>query len=285
MFSNIRSVLCFKTCFVSKLVLVYFCFLKKRCVMDQNHVREFLKVTVLGRDLPDEIIAQILANSTVKEIRPGMVLVKKGDPLTHLFLVIEGELHVRLFKSSLKSGNKGSIYKYSLTISKARKGQLLGDAGMVEESDLVWKHNIVVFELSKILILDLKTFEYLLKNKKNSQLVLNIVKLSLIQLRNIQTRSFDIVGVEVAELIYRELYELAKIGHKSNDQKNPGWIIYLPTHQVLSEIIGTSRETVSIRLKILKNKKKIVYLRNKHRAPILITEAFFEELRSLFEGG
>jgi len=228
--------------------------------MDQNHVREFLKATVLGRDLPDEMIAQILANSMVKEIRPGMVLVKKGDPLTHLFLVIEGELHVRLFKSSFKSGNKGNVNKYSLTISKARKGQLLGDAGIVEESDSIWKHNVVVSELSKILILELKAFEYLLKNKKDSQFISNIVKLSLIQLRNIQTRSFDIVGVEVAELIYRELYELAKIGNKSNDQKNPGWIIYLPTHQVLSEIIGSSRETVSIRLKILKNKKKIVYL-------------------------
>ena len=56
--------------------------------------QEFLKQTVLFRDLTEDELLEILLIGHVKKVEPDAILFKEGDPGDKLYLIIEGSVRI-----------------------------------------------------------------------------------------------------------------------------------------------------------------------------------------------
>jgi len=75
----------------------------------------------LFRGFPEDIIELVVAQSSVRELKAGEVLIESGAPNRSLFLVLEGELRVIVEKASTQ---------VSITVPP---GECLGEMSLIEE--------------------------------------------------------------------------------------------------------------------------------------------------------
>jgi signal transduction histidine kinase len=91
--------------------------------MPQATIEELRKVICL-RDLPDEQLHWMLKHGTVREYDDGAVLMKTGDPIDEMFLMMEGKTHFYMnvngklvyyftFENDDQTGGAGGLLPYS----------------------------------------------------------------------------------------------------------------------------------------------------------------------------
>jgi CRP-like cAMP-binding protein len=228
-------------------------------VFDEKRITWFLKRVPLIADLEQSVIQQFAESVEIREVRRRQVLYLPGDPGGAVFLVNGGRVKV----SKVTRDGK------ELTLGYRAPGDIFGEACLIdggprqEMAEAV--ENVMVSEVPR------ERFEKIVAG--NAELGLRLVKMVTLRRleleNNIEKLVFRDVNSKLAEL-------LLKLAAEYGVDDSQGVLVALKiTHQEMANLIGSTRETVSLTLAQFKRKSLIT---NDGRKIIVVDQ---EGLRAL----
>ncbi|MBI4861160.1 MAG: cyclic nucleotide-binding domain-containing protein [Candidatus Riflebacteria bacterium] len=116
-------------------------------------VETTLKGHDLFRSLPGEQVAAISDFSSMKEFKKGELVCRYSEPATLLFLLIKGQVHLRL---------PASHGQHSLLISTVHSGYFIGLSALTGEER--YKASAICAEPSSVLVIQARPFRELLRD-------------------------------------------------------------------------------------------------------------------------
>lgn len=229
-------------------------------MQDTKRTLWYLKKIPLLADLGAEVLARLAERVEQREVRRREVIYLPGDPGQSLFFVNGGRVKV----SKVTRDGK------ALTLNYCGPSELFGETCLVEGG--AREEMAEAMENSMITELERGDFEKLLQ--VHPSLGLQMTRLLAGRRRDIEnkleTLVFRDVTSKLAELLLR-------LGDEYGVDDSRGTLVALKiTHQELANLIGSTRETVSLTLSQFKRKKYICTEGRK----VIISDA--ESLKALF---
>jgi CRP/FNR family cyclic AMP-dependent transcriptional regulator len=229
-------------------------------VQDSKRTLWYLKKIPLIAELGAEVIARLAERVELREIRRREVIYLPGDPGKSLFFVNGGRVKI----SKVTRDGK------ALTLAYCGPSEIFGETCLVDggprEEMAEAMENAMITELER------GDFEKLLQT--HSHLGLQMTRLLARRRRDIENKLETLVFRDVTSKLAELLLNLAD-EYGVDDAR--GTLIALKiTHQELANLIGSTRETVSLTLSQFKKKNLICTEGRK----IIISDA--ESLKAMF---
>jgi CRP/FNR family cyclic AMP-dependent transcriptional regulator len=207
-------------------------------VFDEKRITWYLKRVPFLTDLDPAVIQRFAESVEMKEVRRRQVLYLPGDPGGAVFLVNGGRVKV----SKVTRDGK------ELTLGYRAPGELFGEACLIDGSPRQEMaeavENVMVSEIPR------ERFEAIIA--ASAELGVRLVKMMAMRRleleNNIEKLVFRDVNSKLAEL-------LQKLAAEYGVDDSRGTLIALKiTHQEMANLIGSTRETVSLTLAQFKRK-------------------------------
>lgn len=181
--------------------------------------------------------------SSKKEIKRGDILYLQGSSDKSVYFLDRGIVKL----------NKVSPEGRVITIDILKSGTLFGELGAIEDGER--DETAVVLEDGQICIMSKKNFDSLLKNAPEFSVALN--KISASRRWKIENRLLDLLYSKVEERIAKIFLNLLEDFGETD--KNTFLLKLKLTHQDVSELIASTRETTTANLNSLKKQGIIDY--------------------------
>jgi len=229
-------------------------------LQDTKRILWYLKKVPLLAELGPEALARLAERVEVREVRRREVVYLPGDPGEALFAVNGGRIKI----SKVTRDGK------ALTLSYCGPSEIFGETCLVDggprEEMAEAMENSMVTEIQR------GDFEQLLA--AHAQLGLRMTQLLAGRRRDLESKIETLVFRDVTSKLAELLIELAD---KYGVEDSRGTLVALKiTHQELANLIGSTRETVSLTLSQFKRKKLI----STDGRKVIISDS--ESLRALF---
>lgn len=220
----------------------------------------YLKKIPLLADLGPEVLARMAERVEMKEIRRREVVYLPGDPGRSLFFVNGGRIKV----SKVTRDGK------ALTLSYCGPSEVFGETCLIDGGPRSEMAEAV--ENAMLTEIERSDFERLLS--QHASLGSQMTKLMVTRRRDLENKVEGLVFRDVTSKLAELLMRLA--GEYGVDDARGTMVALKITHQELANLIGSTRETVSLTLSQFKKKKYICTEGRK----VIISDA--EGLRALF---
>jgi len=229
-------------------------------LQDTKRILWYLKKVPLLAELGPEALARLAEKVEVREVRRREVVYLPGDPGEALFVVNGGRIKI----SKVTRDGK------ALTLSYCGPSEIFGETCLVDggprEEMAEAMENSMVTEIQRV------DFENLLASY--ATLGLRMTQLLASRRRDLENKIETLVFRDVTSKLAELLLELAD---KYGVEDSRGTLVAIKiTHQELANLIGSTRETVSLTLSQFKRKKLI----STEGRKVIISDS--ESLRALF---
>ena len=229
-------------------------------MQDTRRILWYLKKITLLADLGPEALARLAEKVEMREVRRRDVVYLPGDPGTAVYFVNGGRVKV----SKVTRDGK------ALTLNYCGPGELFGEVCLVDGGPRGEMAESI--ENSMITQLERGDFERLLGN--HPSLGLAMTRLLCTRRRELENKIEALVFRDVTSKLAELLIQLA--GEYGVDDSRGTLLALKITHQELANLIGSTRETVSLTLSQFKKRKLICTEGRK----VIISDT--ESLRALF---
>jgi CRP/FNR family cyclic AMP-dependent transcriptional regulator len=229
-------------------------------VQDPKRTLWYLKKIPILAELGPEVLARLAERIQLREVRRREVVYLPGDPGNSMFIVNGGRIKI----SKVTRDGK------ALTLNYCGPSEVFGETCLIEGGPR--EEMAEAMENSMITELERQDVEKLLQNHAHfGYLLTRILAGRRRELENkLETLVFRDVTSKLAEL-------LLNLAEEYGVEDSRGTMVALKiTHQELANLIGSTRETVSLTLSQFKRKKLICTEGRK----VIISDA--ESLRALF---
>jgi CRP-like cAMP-binding protein len=229
-------------------------------VQDTKRTLWYLKKVPLLAAVGPEQLARLSERIELREIRRREVVYLPGDPGESIFVVNGGRVKI----SKVTRDGK------ALTLNYCGPSELFGETSLVEGG--AREEMAEAMENSMVSEIELSVFEDLLKGSANLGLQMTklLAKRRLDLENKVETLVFRDVTSKLAEL-------LLDLANQYGVEDSRGTLIALKiTHQELANLIGSTRETVSLTLSQFKRKSLVTTDGRK----VIVTDS--ESLRALY---
>lgn len=210
--------------------------------MENEDVLEFATKVPLFKNLDEQEMTAVIQVMVERAFKDGQIILHEDDDESHTFFIIySGTVHIAVMSPEGKQ----------TILATLRKGDFFGEMAILEGEPR--SASVVAAGDCKLLMLYRKPFLDILEKfpKMTIQMLIEMSKRIRRSNRHINTLSLMSVYGRVAEIIL----QLAK-----DQGERTGGVIVIPdrpTHQILADMAGTSRETVSRILSQLQKKQLI----------------------------
>lgn len=229
-------------------------------MQDTKRTLWYLKKVPLLASLGPDSLARLAESIELREIRRREVVYLPGDPGASVFVVHGGRVKV----SKVTRDGK------ALTLNYCGPSELFGETSLVDGSPR--EEMAEAMENSMIGEISLPVFEDLLAN--NANFGLGMVKLLAKRRLDLENKVETLVFRDVTSKLAELLLDLAE---EYGVEDSRGTLIALKiTHQELANLIGSTRETVSLTLSQFKRKSLLTTEGRK----VIVTDS--ESLRALY---
>jgi len=207
-------------------------------VADEKRSLWYIKKIGLFQDLPAPALNKLAETVELKEVRRRQVIYLPGDPGASIFFVNGGRVKI----SKVTRDGK------ELTLAYRGPGEIFGELSLLEggprEEMAEAMENAMVTEVVR------DEFERLVQ--AHGMLGYRLTKVMLQRRREVENKVeqllFKDVNAKLAELLLR-------LGNEYGVQSGRGTLVALKiTHQEMANLIGSTRETVSLTLSMFKKK-------------------------------
>jgi CRP-like cAMP-binding protein len=210
-------------------------------VSDAKRTAWYLRKIPMLAELGADAVAGVADRITLREVRRREVVYLPGDPGTSIFFVNGGRIKV----SKVTRDGK------SLTLAYCGPSEIFGETSLIDggpRTDMAEAmENALLSEISR------GDFETLVR--QHPELGLAATKLMIARRRDLENKVEALVFRDVTSKL-AEL--LLKLGSEYGVDDARGTLVALKiTHQELANLIGSTRETVSLTLSTFKKKKFI----------------------------
>jgi CRP/FNR family cyclic AMP-dependent transcriptional regulator len=229
-------------------------------VTDLKRTLWYLKKIPLLAELGPEVLARLAERVEMKEVRRREVVYLPGDPGRSLFFVNGGRIKV----SKVTRDGK------ALTLSYCGPSELFGETCLIDGGPRSEMAEAV--ENAMLTEVERADFERLLA--MHPSLGSAMTKLMVTRRRELENKVEGLVFRDVTSKLAELLVKLA--GEYGVDDSRGTMVALKITHQELANLIGSTRETVSLTLSTFKKRKYIVTEGRK----VIISDP--EGLRALF---
>jgi CRP/FNR family transcriptional regulator, cyclic AMP receptor protein len=229
-------------------------------VTDLKRTLWYLKKIPLLADLGPEVLARLAERVEMKEVRRREVVYLPGDPGRSLFFVNGGRIKV----SKVTRDGK------ALTLSYCGPSEVFGETCLIDGGPRSEMAEAV--ENAMLTEVERADFERLLA--MHPSLGSSMTKLMVTRRRELENKVEGLVFRDVTSKLAELLVKLA--GEYGVDDSRGTMVALKITHQELANLIGSTRETVSLTLSTFKKRKYIVTEGRK----VIISDP--EGLRALF---
>jgi CRP-like cAMP-binding protein len=229
-------------------------------VQDPKRTLWYLKKIPLLAELGPDVLARLAERIQLREVKRREVVYLPGDPGGHVFVVSGGRIKI----SKVTRDGK------ALTLSYCGPSELFGETCLIEggprEEMAEAMENSMVTEIERI------DFERLLQ--AHATLGYQMTRILAARRRELENKLETLVFRDVTSKLAELLLNLAE---EYGVEDSRGTLVALKiTHQELANLIGSTRETVSLTLSTFKKKKLICTEGRK----VIISDA--ESLKALF---
>lgn len=229
-------------------------------MQDAKRTLWYLKKIPLLAELGPDVLARLAERIELREIRRREVVYLPGDPGEVLYFVNGGRVKV----SKVTRDGK------ALTLNYCGPSELFGETCLVEGGPR--EEMAEAMENSMVTEIERGDFEQLLA--ENARLGLHMTKLLAERRRDLENKLETLVFRDVTSKLAELLLKLAQ---EYGVEDSRGTLVALKiTHQELANLIGSTRETVSLTLSQFKRKNLICTDGRK----VIISDA--ESLRALY---
>ena len=229
-------------------------------VADPKRTLWYLRKVPLLADIGPEALARMAERVELREARRRDVIYLPGDPGRALFIVHGGRVKV----SKVTRDGK------SLTLAYHGPAEVFGDSCMIDGGPRTEMAEAV--ENALLSEIDRGHFEEIVN--ANPSLGLAMTRLMIVRRRELENKVEALVFRDVSSKL-AEL--LVKLAHEYGVDDARGTLVALKiTHQELANLIGSTRETVSLTLSQFKKRRLILTEGRK----VIISDT--EALRALF---
>ncbi|MFT5482071.1 MAG: CRP/FNR family cyclic AMP-dependent transcriptional regulator [Halieaceae bacterium] len=198
------------------------------------HLHDFIS------ELPELVQAEIARLSTTRQVTAGEAVYRAGDPSTEIFRLIEGA--VKLCNYTLDGAE--------IITGEFRPGDCFGDTGVIDGLPRV--SNAIAVKNSQLSVVSQQNFEIL--GEKYGEIYLQLSRMLCRRVRFLYSLNEDSVGLKLHVRLARTLLRLAYSHGHRNEQDE----IHIEfSHEELSNMLGTSRQSVSKELKSLEREGSI----------------------------
>lgn len=229
-------------------------------MQDTKRMLWYLRKVPLLAPLGADVLSELAESVEMREVRRREVIYLPGDPGESLFIVNGGRVKI----SKVTRDGK------ALTLSYCGPSEIFGETCMVagdpREEMAEAMENSMVTEMAR------GDFENLLKN--HAELGLRMTQLLARRRLELENKLETLVFRDVTSKLAELLLELA--GEYGVEDSRGTLVALKITHQELANLIGSTRETVSLTLSQFK-KKKLICTEGRR---VIISDA--ESLRALF---
>jgi CRP/FNR family transcriptional regulator, cyclic AMP receptor protein len=194
--------------------------------------------------LSEEARAILRAHCRVVRVGRGQNLIARGELSSHVFVVIEGRLHVVLYSTSGRE----------VSLRDLVKGDLFGELAAIDSEERC--ANIVADSDARLMAFTKADFRAAIHSSPEAADWL-LGRLAN-QVRALTDKVFELSALHSGARLHCELLRLGRIASASGLQA----VFPAPTHAELASRIGASREAVSREMTALAERKII---RSKHR--------------------
>jgi CRP/FNR family cyclic AMP-dependent transcriptional regulator len=229
-------------------------------VADPKRTLWYLRKVPLLADIGPEALARMAERVELREARRRDVIYLPGDPGRALFIVHGGRVKV----SKVTRDGK------SLTLAYHGPAEVFGDSCMIDGGPRTEMAEAV--ENALLSEIDRAHFEELMNGFPS--LGIAMTRLMIVRRRELENKVEALVFRDVSSKLAELLVKLA--GENGVDDARGTLIALKITHQELANLIGSTRETVSLTLSTFKRKKLIQTEGRK----VIISDS--EALRALF---
>jgi CRP/FNR family cyclic AMP-dependent transcriptional regulator len=229
-------------------------------VTDLKRTLWYLKKIPLLAELGPEVLARLAERVEMKEVRRREVVYLPGDPGRSLFFVNGGRVKV----SKVTRDGK------ALTLSYCGPSEVFGETCLIDGGPRSEMAEAV--ENAMLTEVERADFERLLA--MHPSLGSSMTKLMVTRRRELENKVEGLVFRDVTSKLAELLVKLA--GEYGVDDSRGTMVALKITHQELANLIGSTRETVSLTLSTFKKRKYIVTEGRK----VIISDP--EGLRALF---
>jgi CRP/FNR family cyclic AMP-dependent transcriptional regulator len=229
-------------------------------VTDLKRTLWYLKKIPLLAELGPEVLARLAERVEMKEVRRREVVYLPGDPGRSLFFVNGGRVKV----SKVTRDGK------ALTLSYCGPSEVFGETCLIDGGPRSEMAEAV--ENAMLTEVERADFERLLAT--HPSLGSSMTKLMVTRRRELENKVEGLVFRDVTSKLAELLVKLA--GEYGVDDSRGTMVALKITHQELANLIGSTRETVSLTLSTFKKRKYIVTEGRK----VIISDP--EGLRALF---
>lgn len=215
--------------------------------INTQKMMEFVRKVPLFRGLTDTEILAVCSLMIPRDFRTGETIVQGGDEGQTFFIIVSGTAHV----SVITSEDKQTI------LATLKRSDFFGENAILDGEPR--SASVIAAEDCRVLMLYRKSFLDILHRfpKITIQMLIEMSKRLRASNRQIKTLSLISAYGRVADVILRIAGEQ---GYRA------GGVIIIPrrpTHQMIAEMAGTSRETVSRIMSSLRKKHYIAIDRKK----------------------
>jgi CRP-like cAMP-binding protein len=229
-------------------------------VQDAERTLWYLKKIPILAELGPEVLARLSERIQLREVRRREVVYLPGDPGNSMFIVNGGRIKI----SKVTRDGK------ALTLNYVGPSEVFGETCLIEGGPR--EEMAEAMENSMITELERNDVERLLQN--HAQLGYQLTRILAQRRRELENKLETLVFRDVTSKLAELLLALAE---EYGVEDSRGTMVALKiTHQELANLIGSTRETVSLTLSQFKRKRLICTEGRK----VIISDA--ESLRALF---
>jgi CRP-like cAMP-binding protein len=229
-------------------------------VQDAKRTLWYLKKIPILAELGPEVLARLSERIQLREVRRREVVYLPGDPGNSMFIVNGGRIKI----SKVTRDGK------ALTLNYVGPSEVFGETCLIEGGPR--EEMAEAMENSMITELERNDVEKLLQN--HAQLGFQMTRILAQRRRELENKLETLVFRDVTSKLAELLLALAE---EYGVEDSRGTMVALKiTHQELANLIGSTRETVSLTLSQFKRKQLICTEGRK----VIISDA--ESLRALF---
>ena len=207
----------------------------------------------LFAELPEDEVLDLAKNCRLQHYKKNAIILGSGEQSDSIYLIKTGR--VRAFRDS----DEGR----QITLNTIDEGEIFGELAAISNEPRV--ATIETLEDTTTLIISQAQFLELIG--RQPYVALTLVR---VLVERVQAMSIDLSDIALLEMYGR----VARVLMKKGEQVEGEWIIESLTHQEIANLTGSSRETVSRIIKMLRQKDLI----ETHGRKIVLKPSLMESL-------
>lgn len=201
---------------------------------ETGKLTDFLRRSVLFRDLPEKDLRKISLNFEIVNLPMGEVLFYEKEESGDMYIVLEGKVRASLFD---EQGNE-------LVLAELGPGEFIGEMSMIDQ--LPRSATVTAQENTKLAKLRRDTFLRIVR--ENPNIAVNVIKALVARLRKTDDMVEALAFRSVEGRIIKFLLERGK---ERGSSRGGAYRVRKMTHRDLASRVGASREAVTKALKAL----------------------------------